>query len=650
MAPAPPLTPAQPATPAPRRSAAHAARLAVALAGLVAFALYLSTLQTEVNGYDGAYGTDVGEIQNALPRWGTIHFSGYPLYTATGSAFVALLGLASVPPAASASLWSALWAAVAVGLIARLALDLGAPGPAAVAGALVAAVAQSIWAYASLAHVHTLTLAFTLGTLWLALRFGRTGARRDLLWLALVFSQGIAHQRATAALLPTVGLLVWPHRRAIWRDLPLLLGIGLLAPLTYLYLALRAWMGATWVFGSPGTWSGLLALLLDTKFDRVVVVPQTLGDLRVATERVLAVTVDDLPAPALALGLVGPLAALVGRPRVAGRVVLGLLLAGPPFLVAALFIWEGRVSDALLAVRLPALALAGLGIALLAGAAWRWQRAAGLAAVAATLAFTAAQAGAVRPVVWAIVTDPSAERVIRIADAAARRTDGRPTTLMAPWGRDYWALAYAQAFAGRLPGLTLVDHNADFRAILARGDRLWVLSTALYVRPLDWWRERLGVPTLALDEPAEGVVELSPKPERAARPAESAPLFDLGNGVQVAAAELERVAPDALELEISWRAVRVPLPDYSVAVHLVGHEPVRGPADVLAQADRSAPVDGWYPTSLWGPGEVVHDRYVIPVPPGRAPVAVRVALYRQVEPGRFRNSAWLTLPLPTAQR
>ena len=53
----------------------------MALAVAIAALLYLSTVQTIINGGGHPYVTDVGEHQNALPRWGTIHHSGYPQWT-----------------------------------------------------------------------------------------------------------------------------------------------------------------------------------------------------------------------------------------------------------------------------------------------------------------------------------------------------------------------------------------------------------------------------------------------------------------------------------------------------------------------------------------------------------------------------------------
>jgi len=156
-----------------------------AAAMLVALAVFLSTLQTNVNGSEHPYATDVGEMQNALPRWGLIHRSGYPLYTATGSLFVTALRPLGIQPAAGASLFSTLWGVAAIGLLVVLAYDLGGSGPAATLGALAAALSTSLWIDSSLAELHTFTLVLTIATLIFAVRFGRAGERSAwcLCWL-----------------------------------------------------------------------------------------------------------------------------------------------------------------------------------------------------------------------------------------------------------------------------------------------------------------------------------------------------------------------------------------------------------------------------------------------------------------------------------
>jgi hypothetical protein len=80
---------------------------------------------------------------------------------------------------------------------------------------------------------------------------------------------------------------------------------------------------------------------------------------------------------------------------------------------------------------------------------------------------------------------------------------------------------------------------------------------------------------------------------------------------------------------------------------LVAADPPAGPADILTQADKAHPVDGWYPTTRWRAGEIVRDSYLLPVPAGSAPAAVRVAMYRSDPAAGFVNSPWLSLPVPS---
>ena len=174
------------------------------LAAVAALALAMLTLQVQVNGSTSPYATDVGEIQNALPRWGTLHFTGYPLYTVTGSLAVSLLRLVGVAPAAGASLVSALWGAASVALLVALAMELGAPGRPPPAEAWWRP-SLSAWIDASIAEVHTMTMVLTVASLLLALHYRRSGARADLLWLVLAFTQGVAHQRAVAFVRRTGG-------------------------------------------------------------------------------------------------------------------------------------------------------------------------------------------------------------------------------------------------------------------------------------------------------------------------------------------------------------------------------------------------------------------------------------------------------------
>ena len=607
-------------------------------ATVVSLAIYLTTLQWSINGSQSAYATDVGEIQNALPRWGTIHFTGYPQYTFLGSLFVTALRVVGVRPAAGASLFSALLGALAIGLLVALSLALGVDRPIAAASALVVALATSNWIDASLAEIHTMTMALTMGILLVALRFGRTGERRDLYLLTIAFSQGLAHQRALAFLAPGLLLLIYPRYRPILENLGPIIALSMLAPLTYLYLPIRAWQGADWTFGQPGTWHGFWTMIADTKAERIIMLPRTMAGLIARIKTTAQLLGDDIPVGLISIGLLGILPWRIQRRRIER---IGLLLVVGAYAGLCLAIWEGRISDALLAAKLPILYLTGLGLGLGLGALVRGRRAPRIAGTAALVAVSILLFSSHRPQVLAITRDPAAELVIHTVDQIDASPEA-PVTFMALWGHDYWALAYAKAYRGQLSELSLVDHNARFVDIVERGDRLLTLERTLYQRPVEWWEDRLGPLHLASVVP--GVIELS----RSAS-VSKAPLgvsLDLGNGIEVASARLDADGETELVLTVYWRAQAKPEHDYGVGVHLLARAEPSGPDDILAQADSVHPVYGWYPTSRWRAGELVRDHYVVLIPAGTRPAGVRVGMYRRDAQGRFVNSEWLYLPVP----
>ncbi|MEA3345835.1 MAG: DUF2723 domain-containing protein [Chloroflexota bacterium] len=614
------------------------------LAAVIAFALFLSTLQTDINGSEAPYATDVGNIQNALPRWGLVHRPGYPLYCLGGSLFVNGMRLLGLEPAAGASLWSAIWGAVTVALLAILTHALGSPVPAAAWGGLVAAISTSLWVDASLAEVHTLTMAFIAASLLLALRFEEKGKRADLLLLTLAFSQGVAHHRSVLLLTPAVLLLVAPRLRSLGRALLPMAGLAALAPLVYLYLPLRAWQGVKWMSSvSPGTWPGFWAMVADTKVGRVVQWPRSVLQIWMRAECTLGILADDLPLIMLALGLLGLLLPAFYERR---RQALALTLAWMPYGLLCILIWEGHVSDALLAAKLPMVLLSGVGLALLAGWLARRLPGAKLPLAIMMIGLLLGLAVAHRPAVLAISRDPAAEEIISTAEQVAPPAEGRPIAFMALWGREFWALAYAQTFREQLPGLNLVPHDANFGELIARGSRLLTLSRTMYRYPISWWEEHLG--RVYLSSAAPGVVELGTAPLVHASEVPVGRSFELGNSIRILSAQLVLANPKTYMLTVYWQAGDIPAFDYSVAVHLVAHDPPRGPQDILIQADRPHPVDGWYPTSRWSKGEIVRDHYRLRIPNGSQPVAVRVAMYRQAADGQFINSAWLSLPLSTS--
>lgn len=646
---------------------------------LLSAGLYLSTYQTIVNGSPHPFMTDVGEHQNALPRWGTIHHSSYPLWTFLGSFTVSLLGLLGVEPAAAASLYSLAWGLLAIALLVALAMDLGIAGPWAALGALTVAVSTSFWVDASIAELHTATMAVSIAILFFSLRFGRTGARADLLWLVFLFSQGVFHQRSVLLLAPAVLLLIWPHFLDIfrmgWRTWLAMAGLALLGPLTYLYLPLRVWSGADWVFGSPGTWDGFRALLLFNNAELVVELEQSLVDWLARGRNVAGILTDDLPLPLLIVGLIGLWAPFIqaladdGRQTTAaasdGRqqspsqrrsallsglcISLALTSVWVINLLLTVLIWEGRVSDAQLAAKLPVLVAAGIGIALLVEGLWQRSPVAGATTALVVVVALAWWSWQTRPFVLSITRDSSTQAIVTAVGRVQPGSDGRMTTVTVPWGADYWALTYAQAFEGKLAGLNLVDHNANPREVIAQGDRLLAADQTFHVFPPSYFEERLGA--LYLGTAAPGVFEISPEPITdplllAADSGIYPALLDLGNGIRIWGVKSEWAGPNDVLITTYWERTGPIDADYSVAVHLLAQDPPASEADLLDQDDKVHPVGGWHPTTRWRPGEIVRDQYLLTVPEGSNPAGIRLGMYRSDPEAGFINTPWLSLQLP----
>lgn len=608
------------------------------LVGLLSAMVFAVTLQTHINGGNHAYATDVGELQNALPRWGTIHFSGYPLYSITGSLIVTLLRLIGIQPAMGASLVSLLWGALSASVLALLALELGAKRPAALVGALILPISTSMWIDSSLAEVHSLTLLFVALILLLAVRFDRTGDRKLLIGLAVVLGQGIFHGRSVVGLVPAVILLVLPHWRLIWRNAPLLLVISLIVPpLLYLYLPLREWMGSDWTFGNTSTWEGFWRMFLNIKAARFVEIDQDAIGWLERINVTCDLLDDDLPLVLHGAGAIGLLA--LSKPRKGRwRYVIALVLALLPYIVVTMLVYAGFIGDAILAVKLPVSMFTGLGLALLISRLQDWRPAVGYVALISTVAAILFTGWRNYPRVTVITRDRSVEATIAIADQAAH--PDRPTVMMILWGRDYWGAAYAQKYRGQLEGVTLVDHNAPFADYIAEGKTLVTLSKTFYLRSVEWWEDILG--PVYLETYAPGLIRIRTEPRMADVGMER---FRVNKDLSITSTEIQRESEGSYLLRAYWMAENTPGRDYSIAIHLVSTDPPADPQDILDQADSVHPAEGWYPTTRWTSGQVVQEVYRLTPPPEKQPIAIRITAYYVDASGKFINGEWLTLLL-----
>jgi hypothetical protein len=609
------------------------------IAGVIAFLIFLSTLQVTVNGSSHPYMTDVGEIQNALPRWGTIHFPGYPLYSFTGSAFVSAVRALGIEPSAGTSLLSAFWGAIAIAFLVILQQAFRVRSVIAISTSILFALSTSFWVDASIAEVHTLTMLLYFGSILFAVRFGRNGEKKDLLWLTFFASQAVLHQRAMVFMALGLFVLISSQLKNLLRLWYYVLGIVIAGSLIYLYLPIRDLQGAEWTFDQPGTWRGFWSLVLDTKTDRIISYPRSVDQWLERVRGVVSVLENELPLAVITVGLVGN---LMGTLRQSKREAIGFFLLWFPFLVLSFVIWVGWIGDALLAVNLPVIAMSVFGLGLLTSIILDKSPVVGSLVTTVWILLGMMLFVQGRPEIVSITKDTSAEIIISQAEEFHGDGKGDPkTTLMALWGNDYWSLAYAQKFEDRLAELNLVDHNADLGSIMNSNGRLITPAQTFYLRPLSWWDQQFG--QVYLSSESNNLVEINTSPpvdRSSVRPNYN---FSLGNGVTIRRADLKWESANKLRLTVYWESQEKIDSDFSIAVHLVSNKEPDSSDDIIAQSDRSHPVAGWYPTSRWFPGEIVKDEYSIDIPAGSNPEAIRLGMYRQDVDGSFQNTEWLSI-------
>ncbi len=177
--------------------------IAVLLGGTSAV-LYVKTLAPTV------LAGDSGEFQFAAYLLGVAHATGYPLYLLLGWAWSHLLPVGDA--AYRMNLFSAFWAALAVGLLYLTAVallrqalpDLAPPGRRLVAAlaAAILAVTPTFWSQAIVAEVYSLHVFFVVLLFYLLLTWAEQRNRCYLLFAACGFGLSLAHHRTTLLLVP----------------------------------------------------------------------------------------------------------------------------------------------------------------------------------------------------------------------------------------------------------------------------------------------------------------------------------------------------------------------------------------------------------------------------------------------------------------
>jgi hypothetical protein len=568
--------------------------------GLLAasLALYVSTLSR------GMLQGDALDFQLAMATLGVPHATGYPLFTILGWLWVHLVPWGDLTT--RASLLSAVFGALTVAMVYRLAFHLTGRHLASLAGAISLALSYAFWTQTSITEVYTLNTFFLTLVLYLLWQWEASqGERHDqrvshryLLLAALVYGLSLAHHRLMVLLLPAILVYVWQVNRRVWRDrrlvlrLVLLIGMGLLF---YLYVPLREIpQGATFKESIFNTILGTqFTILFGRPIDRLDIL------WRIPRQQFSYI--------GLALAAIGAVALAVRQASRRKGVLLLLAYACTTLLCLVYWIPDPEV------FLTPCFVIIALWIA--TGTATAARRAGphltpaveALAVLAALLLLT--NIPQVRAYAFAAPGDME-ERAKQILGYSFEPG----AIIQADW-ETATALQYIQAVGDVRPDLTILRLRLGLRSEYER-----LLST-LDSGQVVYFPHAEGFNLTRFPE----AYALTPVEGRFLRATRSEPSYRAADKAITPQVSLQGYQSGEQNLVLYWRVHEPPEEDYASYVHFFDAE-----LRPLGQVDKQAMAEGSFifPTSHWMEGQVVQDIFTA-VPPSTA--YVRTGMYTQLD-------------------
>jgi hypothetical protein len=604
--------------------------------------IYRTTLLTQISGGRDASGEispymdDVGEMQVALNVWGTIHHTGYPLFTILGNITTTLLRAIGIEAVTAPTIYALLWGFAALSILYVLLNRLTGRPEIAGSVALLVGMARSVWIHNVIAEVYSMSLAIMALLLAIALWPTAKMGRGRILLLALVGGIGVGHHRLIALMAPGLLLAVWPVLRTEGRRVIATVAtavlIGLIGFVPYIYLPLRALAGGEWVYGDPSTLQGFWHEFSGAEAAFLMQAPA-------GTEGLISDFVDTLTIIGTELGVglavvsvAGCLFALI-RPRFRREMVIALACVLPTFIY--LVVQHRVVMPQATAMPIVMVLLFGLGLgtATVIEMMMEHTRLALVAIIVATGLYGQSMLARSIMFIRGLTHDQTGVQIIEMASHIPR--EGGRTVLWLPWGPNFTAVAFSKYVTWQNADLNIATHLADVRTLVGEGKQIVTAKDVLYRFGIEYWEERLG--RVYLSSAADDVIAIRTMPLEADNTHD---VTEVAYGVVLRTVSA-CTRGDEIHVTAAWGATRTPDKDLSVFVHLLDAEnPIP-----LTQADSTHPVYGWYPTSRWSAGEVVYDNYRLARLPNGARVAI--GMYEQIN-GMFENYGTTIVPVNDA--
>ncbi|HYV57622.1 MAG TPA: DUF2723 domain-containing protein [Candidatus Nitrosopolaris sp.] len=213
------------------------------------------------------YVGDSGELVTAVHLLGIPHPTGSPSYVLLGKLWTLVLPIGSI--AWRTSLFSAVCAAAACGLLYRLCRTIRLGPIAGVFAALLLAFSPSFWGEANVQRVYALGAVFVVLATAAAWRWHDKRDAASLAWAFFLGGLGATAHIFMAVYTLALAIFVCVHEPAIVRRprrLALAAGALLAGSLPQLYLPLRSRAHPALDWGHPATLRGFLAVVLRRDF------------------------------------------------------------------------------------------------------------------------------------------------------------------------------------------------------------------------------------------------------------------------------------------------------------------------------------------------------------------------------------------------
>jgi 4-amino-4-deoxy-L-arabinose transferase-like glycosyltransferase len=206
---------------------------AAAIAFLAPLGVYIASLPPDVSLWDTA------EMQTVPYIFGISHPTGFPTFVMAGWTFSHLVPFGNV--AWRISLMSALAMSLAAWCVYACVVELEGKRALGTVCALLFAFGDVAWTRGTRAEVHSFAIAFAALTIWLVLRWRRTGDTQTLLIAALAYGFALATHGLVVLMAPGLAMLLFPRILSLPRkDLWHAAGHVIFPCLLYLYIPLRS--------------------------------------------------------------------------------------------------------------------------------------------------------------------------------------------------------------------------------------------------------------------------------------------------------------------------------------------------------------------------------------------------------------------------